>query len=164
GQFVPDYLASDEATGWYATCLEWPNLDHRPEPTRRARRAVEIVRVALVQYPMRPIKSFEEFATQCEFFVYVAGDARSDFVLFPELFTLQLLSIVKAVGPGQAARALAGFTPEFLELFAELAVKYDVNVIGVSQFVMEPDGLHNIAFLFRRDGTIAKQYKLHVTP
>ena len=45
-----------------------------------------------------------------------------------------------------------------------MAVKYDVNVIGGSQFVVEHDTLYNIAYLFRRDGSIGKQYKIHITP
>ncbi|MCA9260690.1 MAG: carbon-nitrogen hydrolase family protein, partial [Planctomycetales bacterium] len=81
-----------------------------------------------------------------------------------ELFTTQLLSCVQARQPGQAARQLAEFTPQYLELFTELAIKYDVNVIGGSQFVVEHDILYNIAYLFRRDGSIGKQYKIHITP
>ena len=84
--------------------------------------------------------------------------------LFPELFTTQLLSCVKTNQPGQAARRLAEFTPQYLDLFAELAVKYDVNVIGGSQFVVEHDTLYNVSYLFQRDGAIGKQYKIHITP
>ena len=71
---------------------------------------------------------FDEFAQQCEFFVDTASDYKCDFVLFPELFTTQLLSCVEATRPGQAARQLAEFTPQYLEFFTELAVKYNVNV------------------------------------
>ena len=42
------------------------------------------------------IKSFDEFAQQCEFFLDTASDYKCDFVLFPELFTTQLLSCVEA--------------------------------------------------------------------
>ena len=45
-----------------------------------------------------------------------------------------------------------------------MAVKYDVNIIGGSQFVLEGDTLFNIAYLFRRDGTLEKQEKIHITP
>ncbi|MCA9221651.1 MAG: carbon-nitrogen hydrolase family protein, partial [Planctomycetales bacterium] len=51
-----------------------------------------------------------------------------------------------------------------LDWFTELAVKYDINIIGGTHFTVEDDVLYNIAYLFRRDGTIGKQYKLHVTP
>ena len=39
-----------------------------------------------------------------------------------------------------------------------------MNISAGSHFVVEDDDLYNIAYLFRRDGTIGKQYKLHVTP
>jgi len=39
-----------------------------------------------------------------------------------------------------------------------------VNIIGGSQFTVEDERLYNIAYLFRRNGTIGKQYKLHITP
>ncbi|MCA9265806.1 MAG: carbon-nitrogen hydrolase family protein, partial [Planctomycetales bacterium] len=66
--------------------------------------------------------------------------------------------------PGQAARQLAEFTPDYLEFFSEKAIKYDVNVIGGSQFVVEHGTLYNTAYLFGRDGSIGKQYKIHITP
>ena len=88
-QLIADYLPSDEDSAGWATHCEWVNLSYRP-PVRsgRGRRAVRYVRVAPVQYPMRRIASFEEFAEQCLFFVDTAADYGSDFVLFPELFTL----------------------------------------------------------------------------
>ena len=121
------------------------------------------MRLAVVQYQMRAIKDFQEFTTQCEFFLDVASDYQSDFIMFPELFT-QLLSFTVPERPGLAARRLAEFTPQYLEMFTEMAVKYNINIIGGSQFVLEDDLLYNVSYLFRRDGTLGKQYKLHVTP
>ena len=52
-----------------------------------------------------------------------------------------------------------------MELFTSLAVRYNVNIIGGSHFVEEEDEeIYNISYLFRRDGTIEKQYKIHITP
>lgn len=163
-QLIPDYFPSDEDSAGYATHLEWPNLDYRPARGRRMRRAVDPVRVAAVQYQMREIESFEDFEKQVSLFVDVASDNKADFVCFPELFTLQLLSLVKAHRPGQAARELASFTPRYLQLFGALAVRYNVNIIGGSTFTVEGEELHNIAYLFRRDGSIERQPKVHVTP
>ena len=161
---IPNYLPSDTQSCGYATQLVWKNLDYVPGAKRRFHHIVEPIRVCVVQYQMRTIKGFDEFAQQCEFFLDTASDYKCDFVLFPELFTTQLLSCVEATRPGQAARQLAEFTPQYLDLFTSMAVKYDVNVIGGSQFVVEHDTLYNIAFLFRRDGSIGKQYKIHITP
>lgn len=172
---IPDYFPSDEDSGGYATCLEWPNLDYVHRPHARVRRAHEPVRVATAQYMMRRVASFDELAKQVEFVVDVASDAKADFLCFPELFTLQLLSLVKSERPGAAARALAEYTPQYVELMHELAIRYNVNIVGGSQFTLrrEPEGeddaprrdrLLNIAYLFRRDGSIAEQQKIHVTP
>jgi predicted amidohydrolase len=125
---------------------------------------VQMIRVAAVQYQMRRISSFEEFARQVEFFVDSAADYSCDFVTFPELFTLQLLSLTSAKRPGLAARTLAGFTPKYLELMTRLSVKYNVNIIGGSQFLLDKNRLYNVAYLFRRNGTLGRQFKLHITP
>jgi predicted amidohydrolase len=122
------------------------------------------VRLGLVQYQMRPIEAWDEFARQCRFFVDVAADYHTDIVLFPELFTTQLLSLVEAKDPASSARRLAELTPEYIRLFGELAVKYAVNIVAGSQFTVEADNLYNVSFFFRRDGSIGKQYKLHITP
>ncbi len=47
---------------------------------------------------------------------------------------------------------------------SRLALRFNVNVIGGSQFVLEGDVLRNASFLFRRDGSIERQDKIHVTP
>jgi len=160
---IPDYLPSDEDSSGYATHLEWVNPDYIPESKPRFYFS-QLVRVYAVQYQMRQISSFDDFAQQATYFVDVASDYHSDFVLFPELFTLQLLSCMPAQRPGEAARKLAEMTPQYLDLFTRMAIKYNVNIIGGSQFTVEDDKLYNISYLFRRDGTLGKQYKLHITP
>lgn len=161
---IPDYLPSDRESRGYATFLEWKNLDYRSGVRRRFHRTVEPVRIGAVQYHMRPVANFDEFARQAEYFVDVAGDYQCDFLLFPELFTTQLLSCMEHERPGLAARRLATYTPRYLEFFTEMAVKYDTNIIGGSQFVIEEDTLYNVSFLFGRDGSIGRQAKLHITP
>lgn len=161
---IPNYLPSDHESRGYATFLEWKNLDYRSGKRKHFHRTVEPVRISAVQYHMRPIKDFDEFARQAEYFVDVSGDYQCDFLLFPELFTSQLLSCIEPDRPGLAARKLARFTPQYLEFFTEMAIKYDTNIIGGSQFVLEEDALYNVSFLFGRDGTIGRQSKLHITP
>lgn len=162
-RLVPGYLPEDSDSRGWATFLKWTNLEYE-ETSARQFRAVSLVRTCIVQYGMRRVKSFDAFAAQVEYFVDVASDYRSDFVVFPELISTQLLSIIDAKNPAEAVRELAAFTPEYLDLFTSQAVKYNVNIIGGSQFTMEEDRIYNIAYLFRRNGTIGKQYKIHVTP
>lgn len=162
-RLIPGYLTADAASKGYAAFLEWANLDYVPDPRQRFV-PVSPVRVCVVQYQMRLVSDFSTFAGQCEYFLDVASEYKCDFIVFPEIFTTQLLSLVHADNPALAMRQLSEFTPQYLELFNRLAVKYNVNVIGGTHFTVEDDRLYNIAYLFRRDGTLGKQYKLHVTP
>src|SRR5262245_20273940 len=162
-RLIPGYLASDVDSMGFAAFLEWVNLDYVPNPRQRFV-PVAPVRTCVVQYQMRLVASFQAFAEQCEYFLDVASEYKCDFILFPEIFTTQLLPLVPATLPAEAMRRLSEFTPQYLDLFTRLAVKYNVNVIGGSHFTVEENDLFNIAYLFRRDGTLGKQYKLHVTP
>lgn len=162
-RLIPNYLSEDKESCGYATFLEWANIDFIP-PSRGKFVWVAPVRVCVVQYQMRQIKSFEEFAQQCEYFVDVASDYKCDFILFPEMLTTQLLSFIRAEHSSVAMRELAEFTPQYLDFFTHLAIKYNINIIGGSHFTVEDEFLYNIAYLFRRDGTLGKQYKLHITP
>lgn len=163
-QLVPDYLPSDEDSAGYATVMEWPNLDYEPKPSPRLRRAVHPVRLGLAQYEMREVGSFEDFERQCRVLVEIASDNKTDFAVFPELFTLQLLCLLGKTEPGTAARRLAEYTPRYIELFRNLAMRYDINIVGGSTFSMQGERLMNVAYLFHRDGGIDEQPKIHITP
>lgn len=157
---LPGYLPNDFESRGYAVLMEWLNPDHLPGEAL----AIQQVRVAAVQYQMRLVSSFEEFAQQCQFFVDAAGEYRADFIVFPERLTNQLQSLVPAERPGLIARRLSEFTERYEEFFTTMAIKYNVNIIAGSHLTVEDGVLHNVAYLFRRDGTFGKQYKLHVTP
>ncbi len=161
-QIIPGYFPADSESRGYATYLEWPNLDYVPGGPGRQPGAAS-ARVCVVQYQMRKVADFGDFAAQSEYFVDVAADYHSDFIVFPELFTTQLLSTFPRLRPGLAARRLSEFTPQYLEFFTGCAVKYNINIVGGSHFTVEDEKLYNVAYLFRRDGTLAKQYKLHLT-
>ncbi len=161
-EVIENYLPSDKASSGHAVLMEWRNPGFVPPDPRR--RIAGTMRVAAVQYQMRPIASFEEFATQCEFFIDSAADYRVDFLLFPELLTTQLLNLVPAASPAQSARALDKFTEPYVSFFHDMAIQYNVNIIAGTHLAVEKKRLHNIAYLFHRDGRIDKQYKMHVTP
>ncbi|HKJ44257.1 MAG TPA: bifunctional GNAT family N-acetyltransferase/carbon-nitrogen hydrolase family protein [Balneolales bacterium] len=162
-RIMKDYLREDKESCGYATLLEWVNLEYRQTAPKR-KVTSHPVRICCVQYQMRKITGFKDFAQQVEYFVDVASDYKSDFVLFPELLTTQLLSFQEEKRPGLAARELTKFTDEYLELFNTMSIRYNVNIIGGSHFALEDDKVYNISYLFRRDGTIERQYKLHITP
>ena len=161
-EVVADYLPQDKESLGYAVLMEWVNPDYVDRGDTHMPKY--IVRLCVVQYQMRQIKNFDQFARQVEYFVDTASDYRCDFVLFPEILTAQLLSLVREDRPELAARALNRYTDPYLDFFTDLAIRYNVNIIGGSHLTLEDDKLYNIAYLFRRDGTIGKQYKVHVTP
>lgn len=160
---LPDYLPNDKESCGFATLLEWINYNYQGKND-----IIGIhnpyVRVSAIQYQMRAISSFKDFEKYCEFFVDTSSDYRSDFVVFPEMITLQLLSFIKNKKPADAIRSLDKYTPQYENLFVRLAIKYNINIIAGSHFIIENGNLHNVSYLFRRDGTFDKQYKIHITP
>ena len=161
-QVLRNYLPEDAESMGHATLMMWENPDYVAEKVTVIDSGS--VRVCVVQYQMRPIKKFVDFARQVEYFVDTASDYRSDFVVFPELLTTQLMGLYKEPNPAKAARKLHRYTDRYLDLFADLALRYNVNIIGGTHLILEEEQLYNVAFLFRRDGTIDKQYKVHITP
>ena len=163
-RIITDYLKSDDESKGYAILLEWVNLYYSPKPAERVVSS-HPVRICTIQYQMRPIKSFDDFAHQTEFFVDVASNYKSDFAIFPEIFTLQLLSFIPQGRPGETVRKLASaYTKDYIDHFQHLALKYDVNVVAGSHYTEEDGDLYNISYLFKRDGGFEKQYKIHITP
>lgn len=155
---MPNYLIDAHSRN-HASLIEWLNPDYKP-PKKGPRK----VRVACVQYHMRKVKSFADFARQTEYFIDVASDYDCDFVLLPELFTVQLLSQVDALSPQDGMKKLADYTPKFTKLMSELAVKFGLTIIAGSHPVYKHDKLYNIAHVCLPDGSTVEQPKLHVTP
>lgn len=163
-RILPDYLPNDKESCGYATLLEWTNFSFKSDNSQKKINYSPYVRVSAVQYQMRPIKSFNDFSRQCEYFVDAASDYKSDFVVFPEMITMQLLSFMKNKKPAAAIRELTTYTDQYISLFTSLSIKYNVNIIAGSHFCIENDMLQNISYLFKRDGTYGKQAKIHITP
>ena len=163
-RIITNYLSDDVDSENFAALLEWNNIEYKPSINKTLYKMSFPVRICVVQYMMKKIDSFEEFANQCEHYVDVASDYKSDFAVFPENFTMQLLSFLDERSPSLAVRKLTTYTTNYVELFSELAVKYNVNIIGGSHFVENNNRIYNVAHLFRRDGSIEQQYKLHISP
>lgn len=122
------------------------------------------LRVSAVQYHLHTIKSFEEFAAQCEHYIKTAEEFGAEFVLFPEFFTTQLLSIGNGQGQSLTINDLPTFTEQYKELFTKFAKETNMHIIAGTH-VIERDGkFYNTAHLFYPDGKIGEQAKLHITP
>lgn len=122
------------------------------------------VRIAAVQYEFRTIQSFDDFAQQVGFFVESAADYSSHFVVFPEFLTMQLLSYVRESDPALAVRKLAEMTPQYEQLFRDLAIRHNLYIIGGTHPVADEEGkVYNTAHLFTPHGKVFHQRKVHLT-
>jgi predicted amidohydrolase len=122
------------------------------------------MRVSAVQYHLHTIRTFEEFAAQCEHYVKAAQEYGSEFVLFPEFFTTQLLSIGSEQGTRLTINELPGFTEQYLSLFQNFALETGMHIIGGTHVIAKEGKLYNVAHMFYPDGRIVEQAKLHITP
>jgi predicted amidohydrolase len=122
------------------------------------------LRVSAVQYHLHTIRSFDEFAKQVEHYVRTAQEFAADFLLFPEFFTTQLMSIGNEQGEALSIQDLPDFTDQYRELFTSLAQQTGMHIIGGTHVLRRGDRLYNVAHLFYPDGRIAEQAKLHMTP
>jgi predicted amidohydrolase/GNAT superfamily N-acetyltransferase len=177
---VPGYIVDKESRG-FATLLEWLNpayvtslsfqaneedasVKELAEAALREQRRPRRVRIAAMQYLVRPINCFEDFASQVDFFVRSARSYRSNFVVFPEFFTMQLLSYLRDPAPARAVRRLAELTPAYEELFTRLAAQTGMYIVAGTHPVIQQGELFNAAHLFTPNGLVFRQKKVHLTP
>jgi predicted amidohydrolase/GNAT superfamily N-acetyltransferase len=168
---LPNYLPGDRESLGYAVHLLWrnpavPDSEERKRPQSYGSQMPDTVRVAAVQYMQRRVTSFEEFLSIVEYFVDAVADYKTDFVVFPELFSLQLLSMEdQELTPQKSIEALTRYIPRLKEAFKNMALRYNVNIIGGSHPTFTEAGLvENICYIFLRDGRIHEQAKIHPTP
>ncbi|MGB8258732.1 MAG: bifunctional GNAT family N-acetyltransferase/carbon-nitrogen hydrolase family protein [Terracidiphilus sp.] len=177
---VSEYMNDADSHG-FATLLEWLNPEYTSKTSLKAtvqhaaleREVADAlretprprrVRIAAVQYLVRPISCFEDFAKQVEFFVHSARDYKAHFLLFPEFFTMQLLSYINEPAPALAVRRLARMAPQYEALFLRLSQETGIYIIGGTHPVFQRGKVFNAAHLFTPNGQVFRQKKVHLTP
>jgi predicted amidohydrolase len=124
------------------------------------------VRVASLQYYIRPVKSFDEFAQQAEALVETAKDYKVKLLVFPEYFTVQLLTLSQIKRPiAEQIRDLAGQEERIVNFMSELAKKYKIIIVGgtMPAFNDDESKILNKCYVFATDGSFNVQAKLHMT-
>lgn len=160
---ITGYLEGDKESNEYAVLLEWNNIYYE-KPHKKASVIKKIIRLGLIQWQMRPYKNTEELMQQAEFFVDAVSGYRSDFALFPEFFNAPLMAENNHLQESEAIRELAKHTDTLVKKFAELAISYNINIITGSMPEVIDGKLFNAGYLCKRDGSIERFEKLHVTP
>jgi predicted amidohydrolase len=128
--------------------------------------AVELVRVATLQYFIRPVQSFEQFRDQVEGLVETAADYNCRLLVFPEYFTAQLLTLGEVKRPiCDQIRGLAKQAPRFIDMMSDLARRSKLYIAaGTIPVTGEDDGrVYNQCFFFGPQGDYGAQGKLHMT-
>ena len=165
---LDNYEPSDKESEGYAAHMIWRNPFYQDLSKNQPNqgRTPDSVRVAAVQLQARKINSFEHFMQQLEYFIDVAADYHSDFIVFPELLTIPLLSMEKKnVEMKEAILHVTEYTEQFVKAMQELAISYNINIIGGSHPTLsENNDLLNVCYVFLRDGSIHTQGKIHPTP
>lgn len=124
------------------------------------------IRIAASQYFLRPIERFEQFADQVESSVETAAGYQCSLLVFPEYFTLQLVSLGDTKRPfSEQVRYVAEYAKRFIELMSAFAKKHGVYIIGGTIPVMGDGGdtVHNESYIFSPSGEYERQGKLHMT-
>ncbi|WP_417858895.1 carbon-nitrogen hydrolase family protein, partial [Xanthomarina gelatinilytica] len=162
-RILKGYLEGDNASGEYAVLLEWDNIYYE-KPSKKAATKKKIVRLGLIQWQMRLYKDLEELMQQAEYFIDAVSGYRSDFALFPEFFNAPLMAENNHLSESEAIRELAKHTESIVQKFSEFAITYNINIITGSMPEVKDDLLYNAGYLCKRDGSIERYEKLHVTP
>lgn len=162
-RILKNYLEGDEASNEFAVLQEWDNIYYE-KPSNKAATPKKVIRLGLVQWQMRPYKDLEELLKQVEFFVDAVSGYRCDFALFPEFFNAPLMAENNHLSESDAIRELANYTEPIVQRFSELSISYNINIITGSMPEMVDGGLYNVGYLCRRDGTIERYEKIHITP
>ncbi len=126
----------------------------------------ERIRIASLQYFVRPVRAFSDFRAQVEALLETAVDYNCQLVVFPEYFTVQLLTLGNVRRPiEEQIRDLASQRENYVSLFSELAKKFKVYVVGGTIPVIEDSAPHvyNECHFFGPSGDFGVQGKLHMT-
>ncbi|MGE0553838.1 MAG: carbon-nitrogen hydrolase family protein [Gemmatimonadales bacterium] len=126
---------------------------------------MERIRVAGLQYYIRPVARFEDFADQVESLVDTVIDYKCQLAVFPEYFTVQLLTLGNVKRPIQdQVRDLAKQVPRYVDLLSRLARQRGIYIVGGTIPVLENgDTVYNDCYLFTPSGDHTVQGKLHMT-
>ncbi len=162
-RILKKYLEGDKASEEYAVLLEWDNIYYE-EKSESAVSIKKSARVGLIQWQMRLYKNIDELLQQAEFFIDAVSGYRCDFALFPEFFNAPLMADYNHLSEAEAIRNLAQHTEYITRKFSEFSIAYNINIISGSMPEVIDDKLYNAGYLCKRDGSVERYEKIHITP
>lgn len=127
---------------------------------------MERIRIASLQYFIRPVQTYDQFRDQVAALVETAADYDCHLMMFPEYFTVQLLTLGNVKRPiRDQIRDLAEQVPRFMEMMSELAKKNRIYIVAGTIPVLDPNSgkVYNDSYLFGPTGDHGVQGKIHMT-
>ncbi|HEX9759802.1 MAG TPA: carbon-nitrogen hydrolase family protein, partial [Candidatus Acidoferrales bacterium] len=112
------------------------------------------------------VTTFDQFRDQVEALVETAHDYDCHLMVFPEYFTVQLLTLGNVKRPiTEQIRDLAKQVPRFIELMSGLARKNNIYIVAGTIPVMDSggDAVYNECHFFAPSGQHGVQGKTHMT-
>ncbi len=128
---------------------------------------MERLRVAALQYFIRPVTTFEQFRDQVDALMQTAADYRCQLVVLPEYFSVQLLTLGDVRRPiRDQIRSLADQAPAVIDLLSGCARRHGLYIVGGTvpeRDPVEPDIVRNHCWVLSPTGARGLQGKLHMT-
>lgn len=124
------------------------------------------IRVAALQYYIRPVRRFEEFRDQVEALVETAADYNVQLMVFPEYFSTQLLTLGNTKRPmPEQIQDLAGQADAIDTVMIAMARRTGMYIVGGTVPVLgeRRDLIFNQCSVYGPRGTCGRQRKLHMT-
>ncbi|RUL47264.1 nitrilase-related carbon-nitrogen hydrolase [Lysinibacillus antri] len=123
------------------------------------------VKIANVQFQFKKYESFSDFEKQIlGIFENVPKDC--DYVLFPELMTIGLLTTFEGYENFTSADndKLHVYLEEYINLFNSIATERKQAIIAGTTIEKEGEQYYNTAYIFDGKGSYAKHRKTHIFP
>ncbi len=162
-RILKGYLEGDKASQEFAVLLEWDNIYYQKK-VKEVSAQKKVVRLGLIQWQMRQYDNIDSLMQQVEYFLDAVSGYRSDFALFPEFFNAPLMAKNNHLAESEAIRELAKHTEEIVQRFSNYSISYNINIITGSMPEIKDGQLYNAGYLCKRDGTVERYEKIHVTP
>ncbi len=124
------------------------------------------VRVATLQYFIRPLGTSEAFYEQVSGLIETAADYKCRLLVFPEYFTTQLLTLADVRRPiRDQIRDLARHRDRFVGEMSSFARRKNIYIVGGTiPVISQVDGkVRNESYIFSPNGDVGMQGKLHMT-
>ncbi len=122
------------------------------------------IRLSAACFKAGIVNGFDDFAEHVLHLTDQASHDRPDFLIFPELLTLELISSFENPESPRKYFRLASYTNAYLDLFTQLAKDKGFYILGGSHLREANGKLYNTSHLFTPDGQVMEQRKCHLFP